>query len=273
MDNRKCQSDCIPNADAAAAFLAAAQQRGELKLEYPLYSVQAQADRIVQAPSQNNLWFLVILGVLMVSMVGYGVVTVHNNRKRVRATTWFPEGFVKSTSTTILNEHMTLPKNSGDMKKSPAGVYENRQGMTDSSTVNSYYDSDSEPATKRRKDNREPRQWTQSHFDAAELKGGRGDVFALTPPSQSQDEGLGIDVNAKGPGGMTPLMLAAMRGTGLDADRDDLHGKSFSNSDRPVRFQQNGWKLYGNFLWYPIWRFYEMSLRESPKRRTKHTGR
>lgn len=47
------------------------------------------------------------------------------------------------------------------------------------------------------------------------------DMFALTPPSQDDLNSSMLDVNTKGPGGMTPLMLAAMRGSGLDSYDDD----------------------------------------------------
>jgi hypothetical protein len=52
------------------------------------------------------------------------------------------------------------------------------------------------------------RQWTQHHLNAA------GNVGMLTPP---QAETFINDVDVRGPMGVTPLMIASMRGGGLDS--------------------------------------------------------
>lgn len=70
------------------------------------------------------------------------------------------------------------------------------------------------------------RKWTSLHHQAADVTV-RNCVLALTPPQEgSGDRGASaIDVDAKGPGGMTALHLAACRGTygdgsSLDDDKD-----------------------------------------------------
>lgn len=68
----------------------------------------------------------------------------------------------------------------------------------------------------------EPRHWTQQHLEAAEI---RPPASMLTPP-QANDMN---DVNARGPCGMTPIMVAAVRGGGMDTgeeDEDDTAGKT-----------------------------------------------
>ncbi|XP_055332270.1 neurogenic locus notch homolog protein 1-like [Paramacrobiotus metropolitanus] len=240
LDNRKCTNDCMPNADAAAAFLAAAEQRGELNLGLPVYSVQSQADRMVTEPPgvNQNLYWLLLIFVIAIVFGGYCVVTHHNQRKRVRAATWFPEGLFdnKTGSTAVLNEHLTLPKSQADLKKSP------QQGFhfSDASTVNSYCEEAEPVHNKRRKgnDDLQQRSWTHSGFDGGELKG-RSDVYALTPPMQyGEDGGCGVDANAKGPGGLTPLMLATMRGNGPDNDEEHLaDDMAASNIIRDLLYQ------------------------------------
>ena len=55
------------------------------------------------------------------------------------------------------------------------------------------------------------------HLSAADLK--NTDMLgALTPPQSEvmMNERLGVDVDARGPCGLTPLMVASFRGGGLD---------------------------------------------------------
>lgn len=70
------------------------------------------------------------------------------------------------------------------------------------------------------------RKWTSLHHQAADVTV-RNCALALTPPQEGSGErgASAIDVDAKGPGGMTALHLAACRGTygdgsSLDDDKD-----------------------------------------------------
>jgi len=58
----------------------------------------------------------------------------------------------------------------------------------------------------------ENRGWTQTHLDAADLR----HPSILTPPEEKHN------VDARGPMGMTPLMVAAARGGGLESGEDEL---------------------------------------------------
>ena len=61
------------------------------------------------------------------------------------------------------------------------------------------------------------RGWTAQHLSAADLK--NTDMLgALTPPQAEvmMNGRLGFDVDARGPCGLTPLMVASFIGGGLD---------------------------------------------------------
>ncbi|KAJ9576576.1 hypothetical protein L9F63_025528 [Diploptera punctata] len=65
-------------------------------------------------------------------------------------------------------------------------------------------------------DEGEPRVWTQQHLEAADIRQ-RTDTAILTPPSLDGTQ----DVDVRGPCGMTPLMVAAVRGGGMDTGEDE----------------------------------------------------
>ena len=71
------------------------------------------------------------------------------------------------------------------------------------------------------KDNR---QWTALHKEAANVNNRTlSSLSVLTPPQEGQEctTAQHSDVNAVGPGGVTPLMLAASRGNYLDGAYED----------------------------------------------------
>lgn len=66
-------------------------------------------------------------------------------------------------------------------------------------------------------DENDQRGWTAQHLSAADVK--NTDILgALTPPQAEvmMQERMGADVDARGPCGLTPLMVASFRGGGLD---------------------------------------------------------
>merc|ERR1719336_2990346 len=66
-------------------------------------------------------------------------------------------------------------------------------------------------------DDHDPRPWTAQHFNAADVK--TSDILgALTPPQAevTANERLVGDVDQRGPLGLTPLMVASIRGGGID---------------------------------------------------------
>ena len=71
----------------------------------------------------------------------------------------------------------------------------------------------------------DPRQWTDRHHYAANISGAGvmagHSVLALTPPQGDDHTEALSDVDVRGPGGFTPLMLASFRGGGLDIGLED----------------------------------------------------
>lgn len=59
----------------------------------------------------------------------------------------------------------------------------------------------------------EPRVWTKQHLGAADIRG----PPLLTPPQVHDVD----DINARGPCGMMPIMVAAVRGRGIDTGEED----------------------------------------------------
>ena len=69
------------------------------------------------------------------------------------------------------------------------------------------------------KDNR---QWTAIHKEVANVNNRTlSSLSVLTPPQEGCTTAQHSDVNAVGPGGITPLMLAASRGNYLDGTYED----------------------------------------------------
>jgi ankyrin repeat protein len=71
------------------------------------------------------------------------------------------------------------------------------------------------------KDNR---QWTAIHKEVANVNNGTvSSLSVLTPPQEGQEcaTAQNSDVNAVGPGGITPMMLAVSRGNYLDGAYED----------------------------------------------------
>ena len=91
---------------------------------------------------------------------------------------------------------------------------------SDQTIITNDYDNDSDSRT-----------WTQQHIHAADIKNPEI-LGALTPPQGEvlHNEMMTNDVNGRGPMGMTPLMIASFRGTGIDTgdieNLDDLEDSS-----------------------------------------------
>jgi len=68
-------------------------------------------------------------------------------------------------------------------------------------------------------DEPDPRQWTKQHMEAADIR--HPDLLALTPPENLARSAFDPDV--KGPCGLTPLMVASIRGGG-QCSGEDLDG-------------------------------------------------
>lgn len=247
IDNRKCTSIsnseyCFQTANEAAEFLAAKASKHTLSQSFPIYQVSGSsgADDIIDTPINAKY---ILLGIIMVLCVGVVVgVIVKAQRKHASGITWFPEGFFSTASGTQRQsrrrgpdgqEMRNLSKNSSlgcmdqDYNSNGQHMGHRQQWSDDESempqpkrmrVLEAEYASDHTVVTDY--EEAEPRHWTQQHLEAADI---RPPASMLTPP-QANDMN---DVNARGPFGMTPIMVAAVRGGGMDTgeeDEDDTAG-------------------------------------------------
>lgn len=236
IDNRKCTSlsdseQCFQTATAAAEFLAAKATKGTLSTFFPIYKVSGTEPDDIDTPTNAKY---VLLGILLVFLIGGCIgIIITTQRKRASGITWFPEGFLRTSSVTRRSrrrgpdgqEMRNLNKNSSigmdlDMNAHGQHMGHGQQWSDDESempqpkrmrTLETGYSSDHTAITDY--EEAEPRHWTQQHLEAAGIR----PPAMLTPP-QAADLS---DVNARGPCGMTPIMVAAIRGGGIDTGEDD----------------------------------------------------
>ncbi len=71
----------------------------------------------------------------------------------------------------------------------------------------------------REEEEEDQRQWTAHHLEAANIP--NPSILALTPPQGDTSPGKCHDIDIRGPGGFTPLMVASFFGQGIDAGVDD----------------------------------------------------
>jgi len=176
----------------------------------------------------------VITGIILVIIaLAFMGMVLSTQRKRAHGVTWFPEGFrapaavmsrrrrdphgqemrnlnkqvaMQSQGVGQPGAHwsddesdMPLPKRQRSDPVSVVGLGNNGGYASDHTMVSEYEEADQ-------------RVWSQAHLDVA-------DVRAIMTPPAHQDGGK-HDVDARGPCGLTPLMIAAVRGGGLDTGED-----------------------------------------------------
>jgi Notch-like protein len=259
LDNRKCTQvegmECFFHASDAADFLGAAAVSHALSKDFPIFQVQGHgAEPPDQVPDQGAKIEFVLIG--LVAIIFFGLllfVLVNTQRKRAHGVTWFPEGFLRNNSGQRRRSHRRGPDGQEMRnlnKQASSGCIDfdlAMGGMPPNVTQNQgpHWSDDDEsdlPPPKRMRgpgdisnnigyssdhtniteyEEPEPRVWTQHHLDAADISR-RPDISSsiLTPPSV---EG---DIDVRGPLGMTPLMVAAVRGggntgTGVDTGTAD----------------------------------------------------
>uniref|UniRef100_T1IJR3 Notch n=1 Tax=Strigamia maritima TaxID=126957 RepID=T1IJR3_STRMM len=240
IDNRQCEKmqnrECFPNVQAAAQFLAAKATKHDLSSSFPIHEVHSMgAVPSVDAEiPYSNLTFIVI-GALVIVMVFILVgVLVTTQRKKARGITWFPEGFLRSNSGQRRRSRRRGPdgQEMRNLHKHPSSnrVDANDNTMTPDSGQWSDEEISDHPSKRMKSekndtgygdsmqsdyDELDPRPWTQQHLDAADVR--NPDILALTPPQgEGEMDPCAVDVDVRGPGGFTPLMLASFRGGGLD---------------------------------------------------------
>lgn len=242
----------------AADFLAATAAIHSLDTSFPIYQVRGvTSDRPDGGDSVSppNVKY-VFIGVVIVLLAGLLIgVLVTAQRKRAVGITWFPEGFLRNNSgprrrsrrrgpdgqeMRNLNKqasvgcmdvdmggvgnggmHTTIPGSGGvrpgtqwsdDECDLPPPKRIRACGdagyASDHTVITDYEDAIAASG--------EPRMWSQQHLDAADIRT-RPDQGILTPPSMEQHH----EVDVQGPCGMTPLMVAAVRGGGIDTGEDE----------------------------------------------------
>ena len=252
IDNRKCTTTegavCFPSANEAAEYLAATASKHSLSRNFPIEQVRGVlGTQGPEYPDSPTNYKYVFIGAVIVILSGMLVgVLVTAQRKRAVGVTWFPEGFLRTSSGSGQRRRSRRRGPDGqemrNLNKQPSincmdidvGNGRAQQWSDDESdlppskrmrAIEPGYASDHTAITDY--EETEPRMWTQQHFDAAEIR--RQDAGILTPPSLDH----GQDVDARGPCGMTPLMVAAIRGGGLDTgeEEDESEGTAAKIAD------------------------------------------
>lgn len=240
IDNRKCTvtqgAVCFPSANEAAEYLAATASKHSLSRNFPIEQVRGVVGpQGPEYPDTPTNYKYVFIGVVIVVLGGMLVgVLVTAQRKRAVGVTWFPEGFLRTSSGSGQRRRSRRRGPDGqemrNLNKQPSvncmdldvGNGRAQQWSDDESDlppskrmrgIEPGYASDHTAITDY--EETEPRMWTQQHLDAAEIR--RPDAGVLTPPSLEH----GQDVDARGPCGMTPLMVGAVRGAGLDTGEEE----------------------------------------------------
>ncbi|XP_046860766.1 neurogenic locus notch homolog protein 2-like [Xenia sp. Carnegie-2017] len=142
--------------------------------------------------------------------------------KRVFAKLWVPEGF--STRNVRQRSQLHAPIGEDSADKNSISKTSSSEEVTEDACPGrvcppkrmKLIDSDGPLRIANRPDNR---QWTTLHKEVANVNNRTvSSLSVLTPPQEGQEStaAQNSNVNAVGPGGITPLMLAASRGSYLD---------------------------------------------------------
>lgn len=222
IDNSKCEAmfgdECFDTAKGAANYIGAFERlkRGP----YPIYQVRGVDAPFSPEDAPANGKY-VALGVVLVLLLCFVIgIMITNKRKRAYGQIWRPEGF-----STVLRGGQRRGPDGQEMrnlnKNSSLACID---GSANGQMGHSHQWSDDEQSAPKRSrkyaydhatstDYEEPtnRCWTQQHFEAAAI---RIPSSIMTPPSHHEKH----DVDARGPAGMTPLMVAASQGVGVDYD-------------------------------------------------------
>uniref|UniRef100_A0A8B9LFM0 Neurogenic locus notch homolog protein 1 n=1 Tax=Astyanax mexicanus TaxID=7994 RepID=A0A8B9LFM0_ASTMX len=221
IDNRQCfqQSDeCFQSATDVAAFLGALASSGNLNVPYIIEAVTSEY-------TQKHLHIIYTLYrcfVVYFELYCQVLITMMSRkRKREHGQLWFPEGF-----------KVTEPKKK---RREPVGEdsvglkpLKNSESALMDEQLSEWAEEDHGKRFRFEEQSMldiggqlDPRQWTQQHLDAADL---RLNSMAPTPPQGDIDNDC-MDVNVRGPDGLTPLMIASCSGGGLETangeDEDD----------------------------------------------------
>uniref|UniRef100_A0A8C1LGW8 Neurogenic locus notch homolog protein 1 n=1 Tax=Cyprinus carpio TaxID=7962 RepID=A0A8C1LGW8_CYPCA len=233
IDNRQCYqqtSECFQRANDVAAFLGALASSGSLNMPYVLEAVTSECLARIDGPPTIELYpvYLVLAGLALLAFVAVGMVA-SRKRRREHGQLWFPEGFKTSEPSKkkrrepVGEDSVGLRplKNCSDI--SLMDDNQNEWGEEEPSDTKRFRVK--EQAMLDLDDQPDHRQWTQQHLDAADL---RIPSIAPTPP-QGEIENDCMDVNARGPDGFTPLMIASCSGGGLETGNSEEEEDASAN--------------------------------------------
>ncbi|RWS31869.1 neurogenic locus Notch protein-like protein, partial [Leptotrombidium deliense] len=227
-DNRRCYKDCFDNTFDIASFLAASETRRKtfsniagLNLkrieahDYGEGSTTTTTGPPGEPPTGTLLYCSIfVVTVLFIGLV-LGVLITSNRKKVARGITWFPEGFFTHRSSESghhrnvstyqaaggdFNRHRQANRRLGkpdgqEMRHMKLMSFSN-QDNSDKTMVDTIYE---EPI--------EVRNWSTAHMEAYGEGANQNCNGLMTPPLQQQQQPQTVDVI--GPGGLTPLMVAA----------------------------------------------------------------
>ncbi|RZF46940.1 hypothetical protein LSTR_LSTR011771, partial [Laodelphax striatellus] len=219
LDNRRCavsaDAECFPSAQQAADFLAATAQTHKLSTSFPIHSISGISDDDLHPPAGATY---VLIGVFLVTLVALLLgVLVTAQRKRAHGITWFPEGFLRHQSSQRRTsrrrgpdgqEMRNLNKNSsvsclegGGGVGGPLGQWSDDEELPPAAKKSRGDPSAASAASAASATTTDYEDmWShQPHLDSRNV--------ILTPPSMET-------VDVRGPCGMTPLMVAAVKGGG-----------------------------------------------------------
>uniref|UniRef100_A0A673LM42 Neurogenic locus notch homolog protein 1 n=1 Tax=Sinocyclocheilus rhinocerous TaxID=307959 RepID=A0A673LM42_9TELE len=225
IDNRQCYqqtSECFQSANDVAAFLGALASSGNLNMPYVIEAVTSEC--LARALS----FYVVLAGLALLAFVAVGMVA-SRKRRREHGQLWFPEGFKTSEPS---KKKRREPVGEDSVGLRPLKNCSDISLMDD--TQNEW--GEEEPSDTKRFRSEEQamldldhqpdhRQWTQQHLDAADL---RIPSIAPTPP-QGETENDCMNVNARGPDGFTPLMIASCSGGGLETGNSEEEEDASAN--------------------------------------------
>lgn len=242
IDNRKCTMTqgavCFPTTNEAAEYLAATASKHSLSRNFPIESVESVVEPNLDYGDTATNYKYVFTGAVIVILTAtlVGVLVTAQRRHPGKITTWFPDGFIRTSGGSVQRRRSRRRGPDGqemrNLNKVPLGGCmdldvgngrANQQWSDDESdmhpakrmrAIEPGYASDHTVVTEY--EEAEPRMWTQQHLDAAEVHN-RPEACVLTPPSLEH----GGDIDARGPCGMTPLMVAAVRGGGVETGEEE----------------------------------------------------
>jgi Notch-like protein len=254
IDNVKCLADvgehCFENAEGYANLFGAMMGSEKVADDWGIIQVGAsKADEGDDTGKGSGVTTGIVVGValLVMAIVVIGIMTKGNKRKRATGITWFPEGF-------SLSAGAALSRSGGKREQGGHGMFAsskypstlNVDGNSQESYSDDGYDAQGPTHSKRARHGLEDgsggsgqtlmstyeegsdgRHWTPQHINAADIR--HPDMLGVQTPPQGEaafrGEHPANDVNARGPGGLTPLHVVCKRGDGLDTGDLEAYGE------------------------------------------------